>query len=308
MHMRSRYGPIAALIALFLLAAWILNASTVGRPEGCPTGCAQEKERRDGPLRVMSLNILHGFPKFERLPERLDLIAAEIRRQDADIVCLQEVPWTPRVGNGARYLAERTGMNYLFLRANGNRRAILFEEGSAILSRYTLQGSSFTELQPRAGFFEHRIVLHATVATPWGDARVFVTHLTNGESEINRRQATSLLDFVRSTGSGLAIVAGDFNAREDSPQIQTLSREWVDTYRAAHPDDEGLTCCIDTLTQGPTEPLEERIDYIFLASPPGQDVKVLNAQRVLDQPLPVRDGWLWASDHVGLLAIIRLIP
>ena len=84
MRMRPLYGLIVVLIVLFLLAAWVLNTSTVGRPEGCLEGCAQERERRDGPLRVMSLNILHGFPRFEHLPERLNLIADEIRRQDAD--------------------------------------------------------------------------------------------------------------------------------------------------------------------------------------------------------------------------------
>jgi len=74
----------------------------------------------------MSLNVLHGHPRFEHLARRLDLIAAEIRRQDADIVCLQEVPWTRQLGGGAEYLAQRTGLNYLYLRANGNRWAILF--------------------------------------------------------------------------------------------------------------------------------------------------------------------------------------
>ena len=292
-----------------LLVVWVLNASRVGsRPQGCPQGCSTAASRNDSRLRVMSLNVLHGYPRFERLPERLDLIAAEIRRQKADLVCLQEVPWTASLGSGAGYLARRTGLNYLYLRANGNRRAIFFEEGEAILSRYPLTNPTFVELEPRAGRFEHRVALHTTVVTPWGDIEVFVTHLTNGDPEINRGQLASLVAFVAATDSEPAIVAGDFNAQEDSPQIQALPSHWIDTYRALVPEGEGFTCCIDDLKQGPTEPLEERIDYIFLIPGLEQQVRVLDSRRVLDRAFPVDGGWQWASDHVGLLTVVQMSP
>ncbi|RPI54109.1 MAG: hypothetical protein EHM56_06565, partial [Chloroflexi bacterium] len=289
-----------------LLAGWVLLASRPGtRVEGCPQDCSTAAPRREGPLRVMSLNLLHGFPRFEHLSRRLDLVAAEIRRQDADIVCLQEVPWTRRLGNGAEYLAGRTGLNYLYLRANGNRGTILFEEGEAILSRYPLRDPASAELEPRAGFFEHRMVLHATAVTPWGDIGVFATHLTAGDAAANQRQAASLQAFVAATGSGPAIVADDLNAGEDSPQIQALARAWVDTYRLANPGDAGPTCCIDNLVaQG--EPLEKRIDYLFLVPGPGERPQVVSSRRVLDGALPVADGWQWASDHVGLLTTIQM--
>ena len=255
----------------------------------------------------MSLNVLHGFPQFEHLARRLDLVAAEIRRQDADIVCLQEVPWTWRLGSGAEYLASRTGLNSLYLRANGNRWTILFEEGEAILSRYPLRAPVFVELEPQAGFFEHRLVLHATAATPWGDVRVFATHLTAGHPAINEGQAAALQTFVAATGSGPAVVAGDLNATQDSPQIQALARAWLDTYRLANPGEAGPTCCIDNLAAA-SEPLEERIDYLFLVPGVGAGPQVVASQRVLDRAVRLADGWQWASDHVGLLAIIAFSP
>jgi len=197
-----------------MAGAWVLNASRVGgRVRGCPQGCATAPPRRDGPLRVMSLNVLHGRPRFEQLAERLVLIAEEIRLQDADIVLLQEVPWRLQLGSAAEILGESTGLNHLYLRANGNRWTILFEEGEAILSRYPLRDVTFRELEPRAAFFEHRVALGATAVTPWGDVRVFVTHLTNGEAEINHGQAMSLLSFVGAASDGVALVGGDFNAR-----------------------------------------------------------------------------------------------
>ena len=299
-----RWGGL--LLAGLLLTAWTLSASRPGgRAKGCPTGCVTAAQRVEGPLRIISLNVLHGFPRFAHLSQRLDLIAAEIRRQDADIVCLQEVPWTLRLGSGAKYLADRTGLNYLFLRANGNRWAILFEEGEAILSRYPLRDSAVVELTPAPGPFEHRVALHATAVTPWGDLRVYATHLIAGNPGLNEGQAAALQSFVAATGSGPAVVAGDFNATDDSPQIQALAAVWIDTYCATNPTDPGLTCCIDNLA-AQTDPLEERIDYLFLV--PAGRARVVSSRKVLDQPAWVGNAWQWASDHVGLLTTIELGP
>jgi len=304
MSTASRIGVLFVAFGL-LAGVWVVNVSRAGtKVEGCPADCATGGERRAGPLRVMSLNMLHGFPRFERLARRLDTIAEEIRRQDADIVCLQEVPWTPHLGSGAGYLAERTGLNYLYLRANGNRQALLFEEGEAILSRYPLHGATFVELQPRAGFFEHRVVLRAVAATPWGDVPVFVTHLTHGDPAVNQGQAATLIAFVESFGDELSLVAGDFNAVADSPQIEAIAGRWLDAYRAASPGDPGSTCCVDDLSAGPGEPLEKRIDYLFLAH--GRAEQVVSSQLAFDRPARDGDRWLWASDHIGLLVTLAL--
>jgi len=291
-----------------LLTCWILNVSRLGsRAEGCPEGCATETPGRDNELRLMSLNMLHGFPRFTQLGERLALIASEIERLDADIVCLQEVPWVPPMGGAAGYLAQRTGMNHVYVRANGNRRAILFEEGEAILSRYPLREVTFTELRPQAGFFEHRMALKAAVESPWGDVTVFVTHLTNGDPEVNRAQAESLMTFVDSDAHHLAIIAGDFNATEDSAQIQSISQRAEDAWRLVHGPEEGFTCCVDDLTSARTARLQKRIDYVFLVAAPKQDVRVSDAQVILNHPFETSAGRVWASDHAGLLVTLSTL-
>ncbi len=295
-------GALGVALLLFLF-----NVSRPGtRLEGCPTAYSLPSSTRGAGLRVMSMNVLHGFPRFQHLTARLDLIADEMRRQDVDIALLQEVPWTRRLGSGAAYLARRAGFNYLYLRANGNRHTIFFEEGEAILSRFPLKDAGFLTLRPRAGFFEHRVALHATAVTPWGDVDLFATHLTTGGAEVNQAQVASLRAFVEETGSAAALVGGDFNARENSPQIEALARRWFDTFRGANPGDPGLTCCIDDLSQGPGEPLEKRIDYLFLVPRSAQGFRLKAAWRVLDQPAWTADGWQWASDHVGVL--IELEP
>jgi endonuclease/exonuclease/phosphatase family metal-dependent hydrolase len=300
-----KYWLLGLCLVLAVLAIlYVFNASIPGQaPEGCPQGCATAPERGAGPLRVVDLNMLHGFPDFKNLPLRIDLIAAEVRRLDADVVLLQEAPWTRSTGNGAQSLAQKLGYNYLYYRAEGNRRLIFFETGQAILSRFPLKKVVFSVLPPQAGFFESRVALGATATTPWGDVTFFAAHLTDKKTDpqINRGQAESLKSFVEAHSNGLSVVGGDFNAREDTPQMLDLAASWTDTYRAVHPNDAGLTCCIDDLTAAPGEPLEERIDYIFMVPKIVKSGQLLNADHAFYHPFPVGSGWQWASDHTGLL-------
>jgi endonuclease/exonuclease/phosphatase family metal-dependent hydrolase len=303
---------------LLLLGVWALNASRIGaRVEGCPERCAWTPQppttsRPPGRLRVVSLNILHGFPLFRYLDERLDLIAAEIRRLDADIVFLQEVPW--HWGSAARELAEQTGLYFLYVRATGNRWTLLFEEGEAILSRYPLRDAAFVELQPRAGYFQHRVALQATVSTAGGDLRLVSTHLSHDNREANRGQAEMLAALLgpASSGTGPTLVGGDFNAVETSAQIQNLvsaggGMGWIDVYRQVHPDEPGYTCCVPDLTSAPGQPMRRRIDYLF-AIPGDQPLRVASSQVVFDHPARLANGWLWASDHAGLFAELEWQP
>lgn len=302
-RIHPKWKFLLAGAVFILIVAYGFNASTPGRTvEGCLQGCSTTDDRKAGPLRVLSLNMLHGFPKFKDLQLRSSLIAEEIRRLDADVVLLQEVPWTITTGNVANAIANQLGYNHTYYRANGNKNLIFFEEGEAILSRYPLSQVVFTELQPRMGFFESRVTLGAMVTTPQGEVRLFVAHLTDKDPKINEGQAQSLRSFVETHSSSTTVVAGDFNAQEDSPQIKQLATVWIDTYRAMHPNDEGLTCCIDDLNAGPVEPLEERIDYIFLIPKAG---KIISAEHVFNHPFQIGGGWQWASDHTGLMVTIE---
>jgi endonuclease/exonuclease/phosphatase family metal-dependent hydrolase len=114
-----------------------------------------------------------------------------------------------------------------------------------------------------------------------------------------------LKEFVETHTTGLAVVGGDLNAREGTPQIVDLSSSWIDAYRAIHPGDPGLTCCVDNLTTGPGEPLEERIDYIFVVAKGELGGQIVGAWHVFDQPFPLGSGWQWASDHTGLLVELK---
>jgi endonuclease/exonuclease/phosphatase family metal-dependent hydrolase len=300
------------LAAIILAVLYIFNASRAGRRvEGCPSGCAVEQTSPQGSLRIMSFNMLHGFPKFAHLDERLSLIEQEIQEKQPDIVILQEVPWRWQLGgSAAARLAGAAGMNWLYLRSNGNRWAILFEEGEAILSRYPLDEIDFTEMEPRDAFFEHRMLLTARAITPQGALRIFATHLTTGPDNVKSQQTDSLEDFVHQFPGELALIGGDFNAVPGQPQIELLSQNWIDSYHQLHPEDPGLTCCVESGLTNPDQSMTRRIDYIFIANQAegysSNAIRPLAEEIIFDQPIQVGDGWLWASDHAGLLMDFQL--
>jgi endonuclease/exonuclease/phosphatase family metal-dependent hydrolase len=247
--------------------------------------------------------MLHGFPRFAHLDARIDLIVDEIRRRQADVVLLEEVPWTVDTGSVVSELARRTEMEHLFRRANGNRRAILFEEGDAILSRFPMRDAATIELPRGNHFFQHRIALAATLDTPWGPIRAVVAHLSGDSAAVSAAQIEALRNFAGNPGYP-GIVGGDFNAREDSPAVVALAQKWTDVLAAANPPDTGATCCINELTAPPNAELQERIDYLWIMD--ADRSRIVEASRILVQPRRVGDGWLRASDHAGLFAVIDL--
>jgi endonuclease/exonuclease/phosphatase family metal-dependent hydrolase len=289
------------LLVVALMFFWLLNVSYPSRQvEGCFSGCAGSSENFPHYLRVISLNMLHGFPQFDQISERLEIIAKEIVRLEADIVLLQEVPWTIKTGSCANYLAQKTGMNHAYQRANGNRWAILFEEGVLILSRYPLVMTESWELKPRERmFFQHRVVLKAVAHTPFGEIDIYNTHLSNQSSDINRLQSEMLAAIVGMNSDRIAIIAGDFNAEPDSAQIKGLPADWFDLLHGVLPESDGFTCCIIDLNQK-TAALDKRIDYIFLKSTV-RGFQPTSVKRVFDHPFMTSKGWYWASDHVGIM-------
>jgi endonuclease/exonuclease/phosphatase family metal-dependent hydrolase len=249
--------------------------------------------------------MLHGFPEFLFFEKRIEIIASEINRLKPDIVFLQEVPWRLKTRGVAQVIAEKIGLNFVYVRANGNRWAIGFEEGEAILSRYPLKAPDFVELKPGSGFFENRVALRVTSLTEFGEVGLYVTHLTHDNPTVNQRQAEALRTFVDNQ-SVFSLVAGDFNATPDSPQILALKSLWLDAFDPNNLGEELVTCCNASLTQKDAY-LTKRIDYIFLV-PGAKMPEVWTQSTVFDHAFKVEDGWLWASDHVGLLLEIGTLP
>ncbi|MBC8509345.1 MAG: endonuclease/exonuclease/phosphatase family protein [Anaerolineales bacterium] len=256
-------------------------------------------------LTVITLNMLHDYPEFSYLQQRIALVQDALQVMEPDIVLLQEVPWRPDIGYAAQMLANGE-FAWAYARANGNRYLLRFEEGEAILSRYPLEVVEVHELKPQSRPLEHRIVLHARAHFPQGDLDLFVTHLTHRNAQVNAAQAAELYRYVEAAaGDASALIVGDFNAQPDEPSLQHFSG-WVDLFLQAHPNDPGFTCCVNNVTSTSAAP-NKRVDYIFFR--PGTSAPFLSVDEVniiLNQPIDTPDGLLWLSDHFGLLARMRL--
>jgi hypothetical protein len=87
-------------------------------------------------LRLVDLNVLHGYDDFPRQEERAERTVAALAALEPDILVLQEAWRTRRHGDLTGHLAEALQMDAAYARANGKLERIGFEEGEAILSRF----------------------------------------------------------------------------------------------------------------------------------------------------------------------------
>jgi endonuclease/exonuclease/phosphatase family metal-dependent hydrolase len=233
-------------------------------------------------IRILTLNVLHGFPDFERQGERFKEALAELKRLDADIVVLQEAWIVSGHGSMAERLGEGLGFNYAYARANGSYARIGFEEGSAILSRFPIVEAKRIVLQPRQPWWENRIALIAKLQVPRiGNVHVVGVHLST--SAIADDQAAFLLETLKEDSR--VVIAGDFNSLPDSRAIKTVvNRGFVE----ALPKNAS------------TEPW---IDHVFLAPPWHLIVKDASWIITTRPVAGVRDA---ISDHDGILVELQL--
>ena len=271
-------------------------------------------------LRCVTFNLLHGglfsglAGSAQALGQRLDLAAAELRRLNADIIGLQEASTSRARGNVAARLAARLGYQAVYAPASSHlfpcerlnallARLLNFTEGPALLSRFPIRHWA-VEVLPRCGrFTEPRVLLCATVQTPWGLLPVATTH-TSGERPQHRRVAEVLHHHRRALPT---VLMGDFNALEDSAAMATFTHEagFYDAFRRVHPTADGFTS--DQVLTTPAPSVSQRIDYILLL--PGAEVpsSSCGSQVILNTPRRLQNGRdLWPSDHYGVLAEVEV--
>jgi endonuclease/exonuclease/phosphatase family metal-dependent hydrolase len=280
------------------VAALVRKARAVAEPPHATLRRAEPWARRrlsTGNLTVMSANLWHDWPRHRRLAERLEAFARLAEAEGADIILLQEVAHTPHI-RVDDWLAERLGMARAYTRANGAQAAIGFEEGLAVLSRFPLESPRLLNLRSGAGLFVRRVALGAEVGTPHGNLLAISVHL-GLLSRQNARQIEDLRAWVATeVGNGPALIGGDFNAHEASPQIRRAQHTWLDTFRQLHPYSDGTTHEWRCPWGGVLH--RRRLDYLFLH--PGLGRWVVDSSRHLEARGRPH------SDHRAVLA--RLVP
>lgn len=243
---------------------------------------------------VLSANLWHDWPRYRRLSERLESFARLVEAERADVILLQEVARTSEL-RVDEWLANRLTMAYVYSRANGDEAAIGFEEGLAVFSRFPLTSPRLRQLGS-VDPFVRRLALGAKVETPHGQLLAISVHLGLLRRQ-NAEQQSRLREWVTAVAAdGPALIGGDFNAHENTPQIEQTRRGWLDIFRYLHPAADGTTFEWRSPWGHPL--LRRRLDYLFLHVG-DRPWRVLEA-RHLDAP------GLSHSDHRAVLARLTL--
>jgi len=224
-------------------------------------------------LKVLCYNI-----RFGELAS-LEELAGFIKCQDPDIVALQEVDvktFRDRAPHqhGKDFITElgyRTGMLTAYAKTIPHAGGYY---GIGILSKYPLAETKRIMLPMPEGAKEQRAMLLANVELPDGKLFTFVsTHLDYPSSPVRQVQVEALTTALKGNPYPM-IVAGDFNAHPDAPEISKGMAEWK---QVSSPD---FTI--------PASAPKAKIDYIFCY--PAQAWTVLSASTpkvTLSDHLPV---------------------
>jgi endonuclease/exonuclease/phosphatase family metal-dependent hydrolase len=234
-------------------------------------------------LRVMTYNIhiTRGMDnKFD--PAR---IADVIKRNDVDVVALQEVDNKARRSGGVDQLAELaklTGMHGVFGKARDYDGG---EYGQAILSRKPIEHMDVHKL-PGATGQEERIAMVARIPQdkPLPDLIFVGTHLHHMGEEHRLPQAAELDRILREHATKReppVMLLGDLNATPDSEVMNRLRATWEDATAKA-----GMSF--------PADKPDRKIDYVLL--PKGHGWEVVSG-KVVDEPM--------ASDHRPVVVELR---
>ena len=232
----------------------------------------------------------------DRWPERLPLLLADMAALQPDLLGVQECVYAVQQD---RLLGAAGAARYVSHRGWAGRP----EYGNALLVREPLVATD----PERLDLGRNRSALRAVVALPSG-ARLAMTvthlhHLT-ADQGIRAEQAAVLVGWLDGFERPAAeAVVGDFNAGPDEPAY----RQMVDAgFRSAHLEANGAEPAVTWPSgiQAPgidTEGRPECLDYVWLRG----EITAEACRLAFDRPA-VDDPTLYPSDHLGLLASVRV--
>lgn len=119
-------------------------------------------------------------------------------------------------------------------------------------------------------------------------------------------QEAQAAEFLRGPAKGGQVIAtGDFNSAADGSTTTsyaqlTAPQAFTDAW-TVNANAPGLTCCQNSTLTNPTSQLKSRIDLILTRGP----IRTLSAGVVGDAPFQATPP-LWASDHAGVVATVRI--
>lgn len=242
----------------------ISRVISVAKPSGkvyfIPTP-NQEFYNKKQTITFMSANLWHDWPRKRGLKSRLSCLVEIIEKEKVDILLLQELSRTSEF-HVDQWLSDRLGMAYIYSRTNGNAAEIDFEEGLAIFSRFPIKNHRLAQLSDQSIPFSRRMALGTSVESSLGDFDVYSVHLGLSGHQ-NKKQFFRLREWVdRNSKLTPAVIGGDFNAGENSPQVREASEFWNDSYRSKNPNRNEYSHELRWPWGGVIN--RSRIDYLFM--------------------------------------------
>jgi endonuclease/exonuclease/phosphatase family metal-dependent hydrolase len=244
-------------------------------------------------LHVATLNILNLADRWD---ERLPLLLADMAALQPDLLGMQEVVYPMQQD---RLLGAAGTGRYETFRGWAGRP----EYGNSVLVRAPLAASDAGRVDLGRNRAAHRVQLELS----GGSRLVFaVTHLHHPPDARSERleQVEVLLPWLdASPGHDALIVVGDFNAKPGEPAYERMREAG---FRSAHLEANGEEPVI-TWPSGLQAPAMDTdgpprcLDYVWLRG----GVVAEASRLVFDRPA-VGDPTLYPSDHLGVVAQVRL--
>ncbi len=231
-------------------------------------------------IKIMTYNIHHANPPSKPNVIDVDAIANAIKKENPDLVALQEVDvFTIRSGKNlheAKAIADKLGMYYFFAKALDYQGGYY---GNAVLSKHPIKDSLLIDLPalPEVDA-EDRVWVGVRVQIEGKDLWFGSTHLDYKTQENNLHQSTTLLNSLAKINIPV-IIGGDFNVTESSQTIALFDQQFMRTCPAD---------CPPTIPEiNPTR----AIDFIMFR--PKDAFSTMN-HKVIDEQ--------YASDHLPVVA------
>ena len=251
--------------------------------------------RETDTLTVVTLNLWHDQHDW---PRRLKVILAEMRRIRPDVLCLQEVLQNPSLRNQAETLGDSLGCHVQFASVDGPERPKRY--GNAILTPHRVRVGGSRNLAPTD---DYRAVAHLRFDWRGHTIDAYSTHLhhTPAGGSIRATQIRHLLAYVDSTrGDGPTVIAGDFNAELGTSEMNLVTAGHLDAFRAVHPKASRAEAATFNARFG-VDP--GAIDHIFVERKTATRLIPVACEVIFRTVGP---DSVWASDHFGLVARLRV--
>ena len=325
---RLRARGLAALVAVVVLGAACSSDDDSGPPAadaGAPAG------EDTAPVRVLTLNLLHGFfcpPETDAClaPDRVAIFAEALEAAGCpDLVGLQEIgarleellpPALDRTCDGGYAIAWQdvdSPSRQMVL-----TRLPVVEEGYLDIANFPWEAYWVRVDSPHGPVDFLTAHFASSINDPPCAPDLCPPSCADGIST-NACHAFEVVDFfdARPDGARLSIAAGDLNAVPDSPTLDTLTDAgFVDAWLAAGEAEcdpaTGLGC-----TAGGSQPepfvgmntpegpgYDERIDYVLVRPGPGCTLRAGAEAFAATPRAEPHNGLWWPSDHAGVVAAL----